>query len=205
MLQGMKESYRKGASDSILALSLAGVIARCRLKRRQGYRWAGLLSFEKTEQQDADSLLRRGRQHGCFAITRASSRSCVVLEPAHAEKQHAREPGDLWSASARKGTRPVREGAKPEGGRARSGGVGPHHSIDEPDEQRRAIFGGDWGEKGAGQGEHRSVQHRPDTERGTSVPGTERCARSSKEKETRTVHGFAPPCERGTTPGQPTP
>jgi hypothetical protein len=27
-LQGMKESYRKGASDSILALSLAGVIVR---------------------------------------------------------------------------------------------------------------------------------------------------------------------------------
>src|ERR1700730_10765089 len=41
----MKESYKKGDSDSILALSLAGVIARCRLKRRQGYRWAGQLSF----------------------------------------------------------------------------------------------------------------------------------------------------------------
>src|SRR5580700_12233334 len=93
------------------------------------------------------SSLRRGRQHGCFAITRASSRSCVVLEPAHAEKQHAREPGDLWSASVRKGTRPVREGAKPHGGRARSGGVGPRHSIDEPGEQRRAIFGGARGEK----------------------------------------------------------
>jgi hypothetical protein len=47
MLQGMKESYKKGDSDSILALSLAGDIARYRLKRRQGYRWAGLLSFEK--------------------------------------------------------------------------------------------------------------------------------------------------------------
>jgi hypothetical protein len=61
------------------------------------------------------------------------------------------------SASARKGTRPVREGAKPEGGRARSRGVGPHHTIDKPDEQKGAIFGGAWGEKGAGQGEHRSV------------------------------------------------
>src|SRR5215471_9268083 len=30
---------------------------------------------------------------------RVASRSCVVEEPAHAEKQHAREPGDLWSAS----------------------------------------------------------------------------------------------------------
>jgi hypothetical protein len=42
----MKESYKKGESDSILAPSLAGDIARCRLKRRQGYQWAGLLSFE---------------------------------------------------------------------------------------------------------------------------------------------------------------
>src|SRR6266849_10629862 len=40
----MKESYKKGDSDSILALSLADGITRCRLKRRQGHRWAGLLS-----------------------------------------------------------------------------------------------------------------------------------------------------------------
>src|ERR1700680_5121134 len=51
MLQGMKESYRKGASDSILALSLAGGIARCRLKRRQGYRWAGRLSFRMSRKE----------------------------------------------------------------------------------------------------------------------------------------------------------
>jgi hypothetical protein len=49
MLPGMKESYKKGDSDSILALSLAGGITRCRLKRRQGYRWAGLLSFENAK------------------------------------------------------------------------------------------------------------------------------------------------------------
>jgi hypothetical protein len=47
MLLGMKESYKKGESDSILASSLAGSIARCWLKRRQRYWWAGLLSFEK--------------------------------------------------------------------------------------------------------------------------------------------------------------
>lgn len=46
MLSGMKESYKKGESESILASSLATGIARCRSKRRQGYRWAGLLSFE---------------------------------------------------------------------------------------------------------------------------------------------------------------
>ena len=49
MLQGMKESYKEGDSDSILALSLAGDIARCRLKRRQGYRWAGLVSFKNAK------------------------------------------------------------------------------------------------------------------------------------------------------------
>ena len=38
---------KKGESESILASSLAAGIARGQLKRRQGYRWAGLLSFEK--------------------------------------------------------------------------------------------------------------------------------------------------------------
>jgi hypothetical protein len=39
--------YGKGDSDSILASSLASDAARRRLKRRQRYRWAGLLNFEK--------------------------------------------------------------------------------------------------------------------------------------------------------------
>jgi hypothetical protein len=47
MLYGMKEPYGKGDSDSILASSLASDTARQRLKRRQRYRWAGLLNFEK--------------------------------------------------------------------------------------------------------------------------------------------------------------
>jgi hypothetical protein len=47
MLSGMKESYKKGESESILAPSLAAGVARYQSKRRQGYRWAGRLSFEK--------------------------------------------------------------------------------------------------------------------------------------------------------------
>jgi hypothetical protein len=35
MLVGMKKPYKKGESESILASSLAGGIARCCLKRRQ--------------------------------------------------------------------------------------------------------------------------------------------------------------------------
>ncbi len=45
-------------------------------------------------QQDADSIPSGGRQHDNHAKREWIARSCVVLEPAHAEKQHAREPGD---------------------------------------------------------------------------------------------------------------
>src|SRR5215510_6522325 len=54
--RGCKSPTGKESSESILASSLAGVIARWRLKRRQRYWWAGLLSYEKTIFQDADSM-----------------------------------------------------------------------------------------------------------------------------------------------------
>ena len=60
----MKEPYCKGASDSIWALSLASAAARLQPKRRQGYRWAELLSFEKGWIRGADLILIEGRQHG---------------------------------------------------------------------------------------------------------------------------------------------
>jgi hypothetical protein len=56
MLLGMKESYEKGETDSILAPSLAAGIASGQSKRRQGYWWAGLVELRKTHEQDADSL-----------------------------------------------------------------------------------------------------------------------------------------------------
>jgi hypothetical protein len=61
------------------------------------------IELRKTRNQDADSFPMEGGTTAVFAID-ASSRSCVVGEPAHVKKQQAREPGDLWSASARKGT-----------------------------------------------------------------------------------------------------
>jgi hypothetical protein len=70
---------------------------------------------------------------------------------------------------------------------ARSRGLGPRHIIDEPDELRRAIFGGASGEKGAGQGEHRLIQHSPDTVRESSVPGIERCASSHTARHSSKV------------------
>src|ERR1700720_2289050 len=49
----------------------------------------------------------------------------------------------------------------------------------EPAEQGRETFGGGWGGKGTGRGEHRSIPHAPDSERELHVPGNGRCAASS--------------------------
>ncbi|MFL6354409.1 MAG: hypothetical protein ACJ74Z_21515, partial [Bryobacteraceae bacterium] len=77
MLLGMKESYKKGESDSILALSLAAGIARCWPKRRQRYRCRAI------ELRKADVLgcrLRSGEEEGntATALSRAVVRSYVV-------------------------------------------------------------------------------------------------------------------------------
>jgi hypothetical protein len=61
MLQGRKNPYRKGESDSILTLSLAIAVARLQSKRRQGHRWAGLLSSEKDWIRDADLIPDGGK------------------------------------------------------------------------------------------------------------------------------------------------
>jgi hypothetical protein len=78
MLWGMQEPYRKGNSESILASSLAGGIARSRLKRRQRYRWAGLSSFEKPKEQDADSVLVEEGNTATTLNREWLYRSCVV-------------------------------------------------------------------------------------------------------------------------------
>jgi hypothetical protein len=77
----MKEPHRKRSSESILASSLAGDIARYHLKRRQRYWWAGLLSFEKPMEQDADSIPNGGRQHDNHINRGWIVRSCVVKNP----------------------------------------------------------------------------------------------------------------------------
>src|SRR6202140_5754952 len=152
-------------------------------------------------EQDADSVPSGGRQHSNHDNREWIARSCVVLEPAHAEKQHAREPGDLLHVLVSR-SRPVREGHKPNGGRERTGEVGLCRSTREPAEQRKATFHGGRGGKVTDSGEHRSIPHAPDTERETRVPGIARCATSSKRKEAGTVHRSAPPSERRITPRQ---
>jgi hypothetical protein len=75
---GDERAVQERNSESILASSLAGDIARWRLKRRQRYRWAGRLSFEKPMEQDADSIPSGGRQHDNHANREWLVWSCVV-------------------------------------------------------------------------------------------------------------------------------
>src|SRR5215470_12991698 len=56
--------------------------------------------------------------------------------------------------------------------------------------------------KAADQGERRSIQHVPDTEREGRVPRVGRRAESSKGTQRDEVHRLAPPSERRSTPGE---
>ncbi len=146
-----------------------------------------------------------GRPHRGQAQTRVCRGPCVVIDPAHAEKLHAREPGDLRTACPH--GRPAREGCEPHVWRVRGGGVGLRCSTDEPAEQRRASGrrpdGGGWGGKDAGQGEHRPGPHAFDTVREKSrIPGTGRCASSSQGKEEGTIHRAVTPSDARAAPGK---
>jgi hypothetical protein len=50
--------------------------------------------------QGADGVGRFGRQHCAGTITRGTAQPCGVEDPKHAEKLHAREPGDPSRARA---------------------------------------------------------------------------------------------------------
>jgi len=64
----------------MLALSLAGDTARCRLKRRQRGQWAGLLSFEKPVWNRMPTLFRSGgRQHSNHVNSRVDCSVLVVF------------------------------------------------------------------------------------------------------------------------------
>src|SRR3984885_12095363 len=102
----MKESYRKGDSESILTASFARVVARRHAKRKQRHRWAGYRASKMPIGMPTRSQSWKATLAG--ATSRAVAGSRVVVDPAHAEKLHAREPGDL--RCARCSNWPVREG-----------------------------------------------------------------------------------------------
>ena len=76
----MKELYRKGDSDSILASSLAGDTARCLVKRRPEVPVGRAIELRKARlDQDADSVpVREEGNTTTTIIASGSVRSCVV-------------------------------------------------------------------------------------------------------------------------------
>ena len=59
----MKEPYGKGDRESILASSLAGNIARYRLKRRQRHWWAGFIELRKADETGRRLHSNKDRDH----------------------------------------------------------------------------------------------------------------------------------------------
>src|SRR5260370_15114849 len=149
----MQESCRKGDSESILNESFARVVARRHVKRKQRHRGPGI-ELRKSR-SGTPTLSQRRKATAAMALSRAVAGTRVVVDPAHAERLHAREPGDF--RCARRSNWPVRKGRWPHAGHARSGGVGPRCSTDEPAEQEWETTGGGWGGKTGDQGERRAT------------------------------------------------
>jgi len=94
MKQGMQESYEKGVANHS-APSFALGTARCTAKRKQGYRRGIDLRKDAIR---TPMLLSWWKAKRRGAISRVPCRSCVVVDPRHVWKLHAREPGDLGDA-----------------------------------------------------------------------------------------------------------
>jgi hypothetical protein len=92
MKQGMKESYEKGVANRS-APSFALHTARCSAKRNRG---TGGLGIElRKDAIRTLTLLHWRKAKWAEAISQVSARSCVVVDPRHAWKLHARKPGNL--------------------------------------------------------------------------------------------------------------
>jgi len=91
----MKEPHEEGVA-SHSAPSFAPGTARCQVKRKQGYGWAGCRASKIAIEMPTLSSKRKATRPG--AIARVPDRSRVVVDPRHVQQLHAREPGDLGDA-----------------------------------------------------------------------------------------------------------
>src|SRR5689334_16291206 len=94
----MKDPYEKGVANHP-APSLALTLARAAVKRRQGYRWAGLLSFEKLVQGAEAVFVAEGDVVWCASAsartTLRSLRPQTRLETKSAHRGHIKLPRHL--------------------------------------------------------------------------------------------------------------
>jgi hypothetical protein len=75
---GDERALQERSSESILTPSLATGAARSQLKRKQGHRWAGLLSFENVQSETPTSSSEGEGNTTGHVRSRAPSRLCVV-------------------------------------------------------------------------------------------------------------------------------
>src|SRR6516225_6911566 len=94
----MKEPHEKRVAIRS-APSFARGAAKCPVKRKQGKRWAGYRA-SKMWNQGADAVIQIRKAIRPAALSRAAGRPCVVADPRHVWKLHAREPGDLGDAGS---------------------------------------------------------------------------------------------------------
>ena len=91
----MKEPHEKGlAIHSAPSFALGAV--KCLVKRKQGKGWAGYRA-SKICNQGADAVTTV-EGHTTSNATASCWAPCVVADPMHVWKLHAREPGDLGDA-----------------------------------------------------------------------------------------------------------
>jgi hypothetical protein len=120
----------------------------------------------------ADAVVRSGRPYRGRRSRRAGLGPRAVVDPVHAWKLLAREPGDPSLIHPLGGS--PGEGCKPYVQDARGWEVGRSRTTWEAGEQRQEA-GGARGGKGIGQGERAAWGHAPDTEPGWRVvPGVAR-------------------------------
>ena len=147
--------------------------------------------------RDADPVDRRGRPHEPGRQRESRARPRVVVDPRHAEKLHAREPGDLivgCQARGQSGGQGQGRTARTHGGEESDGVVLPMKQANNVAEEQAAAAESVEG-RTPDQGEHQSGTHAPGTGRATRVPGPGGCAGSGKGEEAGTVHELATPSD----------
>ena len=209
----MQEPYNEGLADHIGPES-CGYVGNDMSEALTGAHAGWVLSRERIRIQGADPVGQWGRQHGWARLGECPIWPCVVVDPMHAWKLHARKPGYLQSGRPGDGAVRIGKADEAEADDARAGEVRLLHSTEETDEQSRATGGGAGGGKGGGQGERGSAKHAPDTGPEERVTGVGPCTRGRKAgwkapvqggstpRQCRTAHGIVPGAEIGRASGR---
>ncbi len=136
--------------------------------------------LRNSHNQSADGVTQSGRQHG-GARKRESAQPCGVVDPRHAWKLHAREPGDPVAIRGRKVAdrweKAMSHKSHMHGGGESYSGIVPAKRS----EQRRESAAGGRGGKAADQGEHGTANPYRTQSRESGPSGLDRVRKAAKK------------------------